>query len=342
MAINAGHGTVGANERKVGMRVVEPGQVLPGFRGMAGYAAKGLSIATGDSHAANKLPLMNVFVAACATELIEVIERHTGSRQWLVALVTGHGSVTTGKREVGALVVGERVGRGLEGGPGVALFASIAPGRGSELALVLVLVTVNAEPELDLVASLFSGWDMAVDTLHIGVRKEQREIGLSMICSSKCRGGPAFDRVATLATASVGAPEELSPVRIGIVAVGAVGEGDGSLEVGTFVAGNARYRDVLAEQRKLCLRVVEGRGEGGTLPTESIVAGVASLLELAFVRVGVAGRAGGERDAGVTRLAIGAGCVALLAGSGLVSSGEFEARLGVVEVLRVDFGAFPI
>ena len=72
------------------------------------------------------------------------------------------------------------------------------------------------------------------------------------------------------------------------------------------------------------------------------MAGVAGLGEFAFVRVAVAIGAVLELDAFISRLAVRAVSVAVLAADVAMLAGEREARGGVIEGLCVEAGGFPV
>src|ERR1035441_5940838 len=104
---------------------------------------------------------------------------------------------------------------------------------------------------------------------------------------------------------------ELAVMRIGLVTIHALGEGDRLFEISARVATRTIHGGVLALQRILGLRVIEipaHRSHGNSLPAFGVVAGLAALRETAVVRIGVAIRALGKRDSGVARFAVGASC----------------------------------
>lgn len=309
---------------------------------MAGLAPQRLARGVAPRHAFGKLALVNVLMATGATERVEVIERNLRADCRLVAVVAGYCLVPSGERKTRFLVHVQRVAGGLEGRSRVALLATVAPGLCRKLALVLILVAIHAEGKLDLVASLLASRNMAVGALDLGVGRDKREAGLGVIGRRISRWAPALNRVATLASAAVGALQELPLMRIGLVAIRAIDVRNRDFEIGALVAGHTRHFNVLAQQRELGLRVIEGRGEGRFLPRESAVAGVACLLEFALVRVAMASGAGGELQPCVSWQAIGAGGVAFLAGCVQVRPGKRIARLRVVEVFRIDLGGLPI
>ena len=203
----------------------------------------------------------------------------------------------------------------------MALLATIEPGRGGKLALVLILVAIDAQGVFQPVRGRLAGRRMAIGALHLLMRKHQRELGFGVVGRRISGRLPTIDRVATLAAALVCALNELAAMRIRLVAVRAIGKGDRQIEVGALVAGNAAYLAVFAEQRILCLRVVEVRCESGFFPRRGSVAGFAGLLELALVRVGVTVGTVGERNSKIAGLSVGTIGVALLAGYLLVRAG---------------------
>lgn len=63
--------------------------------------------------------------------------------------------------------------------------------------------------------------------------------------------------MATVASTAVRAVHELSAMGIGLVAIGAVGVWDRSFEVAALVAVQTLHFEMLADQRKAGLRVIE-------------------------------------------------------------------------------------
>lgn len=255
---------------------------------MARQAAKWLSSGVRNRHATAELPLVNVLMATGATELVEMVERHAGTGRRFVAFIAGHRLMSPRERETGLLVFCKSVAGGIEGSPGVALFTAIVPWSRRELASVLILMTIDAQAKADFEACILAGRNMAVGAFDLGMRRHKREAGLRMIRRCKRGRSPAFYLVATLATPTVGALQELSAMRIGIVAIRAIGKGYGRLEVGIPMASHTRHFDVFAQQREFRLRVIECRGECGLLPRRGRVATLASLFEFALVGIGMA------------------------------------------------------
>lgn len=108
------------------------------------------------------------------------------------------------------------------------------------------------------------------------------------------------------------------------------------------MTGQAPDLQMLANQREVRLRMVEGRHETGHLPTRRTVTGLAPLLELALVRIHVTRTALGIGDSRVARLAICSSRVAFLAGHVLMQARQWEMCLRMVEAMRVDLGALPV
>lgn len=121
--------------------------------------------------------------------------------------------------------------------------------------------------------------------------------------------------MATGALASIRTLRELSLVRIGLVAVRALGERNRLLEISAAVALDASDRGMFSEQRKLGFGMVEFliQTRRKLLPSTSVVAGLASLGKCSVVRIAMATRALAEGDSCVSRLIIRTRRVALFA-----------------------------
>jgi hypothetical protein len=70
--------------------------------------------------------------------------------------------------------------------------------------------------------------------------------------------------------------------------------------------------------------------------------GLASLLEFALVGISVARRTTRKLNSRVARLTIGAGNVALLTSNIVMHSGQWIARLRMIEMLCIDLCCFPV
>lgn len=204
----------------------------------------------------------------------------------------------------------------------MALIAAVAPRRRGKLPIVFILVAIEAGCELDFVAGRLAGRSMTVGALDLGVRRDQRKLGFGVISHRVGGRNPSFNGVAAFAASFVSPRKELAAMWVGLVAVRALDMGNLRLEVGALVAGEAGNLKVLAQQRVVGLGVIEGGREGGFLPCKGGVAALAALLELALVRISMAGRTGGKLKAGIFGQAIIAGPMAFLAGYLFVGAGE--------------------
>lgn len=127
------------------------------------------------------------------------------------------------------------------------------------------------------------------------------------------------------------------------MAIGALGECQGLLEVSSHVTLRAIYCRVFAEQRELGFRVIEILAQDGCrdlLPTGRAVARRAALRERAFMRIGVAIRAFLESQTRITRLVVWTRSMALLASHRSVHACQREASLRVIKL--ADIQAFPV
>ena len=153
-----------------------------------------------------------------------------------------------------------------------------------------------------------------------------------MLFNAECGGLPAIDVVTLCAFTLLRARVELAFMRIGFMAIVAIGERDFLLEIIFKVTGVAGHGGMLAEQRIFGLGVVEiVTGKHG-FPTACGVAGIASLLELATVGIQVAIGAGREFHVLIADGAPGGvRFVTLFTGHFDVQSGQGITRLRMVE-----------
>ncbi len=121
--------------------------------------------------------------------------------------------------------------------------------------------------------------------------------------------------MASRAFAAIWTHSELSLVWIGLVAVGTFREDNRLFEITAAVALNAPDRGMFSEQRELGLRVIKlvVQARRKLLPSAAVVTGLATLRERAVMRIAMAIRTLPKRNAGVTRLVIRTGRVALFA-----------------------------
>lgn len=269
--------------------MVEPRQILPFHGRVTGLAAQWLASAVQSRHALGKLSFVNVLMASGAPERVEMIESYLRVDGRFVAFVARNGYVPPGQRPVGLLVLTQRVAGGLEGDSCMALFTAVTPWFVGKLALVLILMAIHAERKLHPVTSLLACWDMTACALHLGVRRHERKAGFGVAARCVGRRAPAIHRVATLAPPPVGALLELASMLV-FMAIHAICKRDRRIEVRGLVASQAGHINMLAQQRKLRLRMIESCSEGRSLPRRGGMAGFAALLEVTLVRIGVAVR----------------------------------------------------
>ena len=225
----------------------------------------------------------------------------------------------------------------------MAAVASIEVRGRRELAGMLIRMAIGATFELDLEESVFSFMNMALGTLQPRMSALQRIRGQRVLFHRKRRRLPAVHGVARGTFSSARTFRELSTVRIGLVAVHALGEYQRLLEICVGVTLRTTDRRVFPFQRKLGLRVIEVQIQrlcGDLLPAACAVARLASLRRKAStVRVFVAIRALAERKARILSLAVCARRMALRTLHLCMQSGQRIPRFRVIELLDVDF--FP-
>jgi hypothetical protein len=143
----------------------------------------------------------------------------------------------------------------------MASFATIEPRRGYELPIMLIFVAAQTEFELDLIECFLALRDVAVSALYLGVWHYKRETSLSVIHCCVCTRFPTFNIMAALASSAIGSLYKLSAMRIGMVAIRAIGEGCEYFEIRILMACQAWNSNMLSQQRELSFRVIEGSDE---------------------------------------------------------------------------------
>ena len=73
VAINAGHGAMGADQRELGFGVIEAGKVFPVPGGVTGLAASGLSACAEGFHALGELAAVRILVTGGTGKILEMI-----------------------------------------------------------------------------------------------------------------------------------------------------------------------------------------------------------------------------------------------------------------------------
>lgn len=135
------------------------------------------------------------------------------------------------------------------------------------------------------------------------------------------------------ALAFFGAARKLAAVRIGLVAVDTLGEGDRLFKIAGGMTRDARDRGVLTEQRIFCFGVIEGKVLSNFFPAGGGVAMLARFLELTPMRIEMARGAGAKFHVLETRGAARCiGLVTFFAGDFGVQAGEWVPGFGMIEV----------
>jgi len=140
--------------------MVKTADINPRFGVVAGLAAERRSIGALLRHAILELSLVRIHVTGSAGTFIEVErENFVGSsaEAGFVTFRAGYGHVRAGQLKSSVLVLGNRECRAMEILYRVAIFAAVLVGRGGELLVVSVLVTIGAGRELHFVESVFAG-----------------------------------------------------------------------------------------------------------------------------------------------------------------------------------------
>lgn len=115
---------------------------------------------------------------------------------------------------------------------------------GSELPRVLIRVAIGAAVELDLEQRVFSPRNMALGALHPCMSALERIRAGRMLFHGECRGAPSLHGVTGRALDPSSTFLELSLVRIGLVAIGAVGKCQRLFEIAICVALFATHREM--------------------------------------------------------------------------------------------------
>ena len=198
--------------------------------------------------------------------LAEVIQRDLRSLCRFMALIASYGDMTACQRETRLLVLGQREARSLECRPGMALLAAIQPRFRRKLPFMLILVAVGTFGKFDLESRLLAGGNVASCAGHLFMRKLDRIAALGMIRDREKGRTPALFIVATHTLSAIRPLRKLTTVRIWIMAVFARLVRDRHMKIRTLVAGHAVHFKMLADQRKVCLRVIKFRRKPRTLP----------------------------------------------------------------------------
>jgi hypothetical protein len=180
VAIGASDHAMRSDQVEFRLRMVEPFDVNPGTRVVAGLAPQGRSIGAAKSHAILEFALVRIGVARRAGAVLEMEWQdfvRAAAQPDLVAIRAGHGGVGSGKRKARVFVL-----RGRKRGPveifyGVAIFATILVRRGGKLIVMGVLMAIHTGGEFDLIQRVFARRRVALVAGHRRMFSFQRILG---------------------------------------------------------------------------------------------------------------------------------------------------------------------
>jgi hypothetical protein len=201
-------------------------------------------------HAFRELAAMRIAVAAGAGAVLEPVPRYflSSRTQRLVTITAGHRNMASGQLKPGVLVLRQRECGRPKSLDRVARLATVQQGRGCELSLVSVAVTIHALGELDAIKRCLTRGQMAFLAAYRRVLALQRVTGGFVLHQSKLGRLEAFHGMAPRALAGVGALQELAAVRIRTVAIAALLECDRLFEIAARVALLAAQQRVFSYQ----------------------------------------------------------------------------------------------
>lgn len=337
MAVSARYAPVSSRQRERSIRVVKPVEFLPCLGRVAGFATRQCAVRTLCFHPFSELSFVWIRVAAGAGAIFK-FEFYRGYRsRWhrFMAIRAKHSQVCPRQRKPRVLVLTEREPCRLEALDVVAGFAAILMWRPSELSFVNVHVTVFTLRMCDFekrTLALRSLHNVTLFASHFRMVPFQRVFRSRMFLDGERRRRESLHCVAFCTFPAAGAPQELPLMRV-FVAVHTFCEGYGCLEVPVRVAIAACNRNMLAEQGKLCLRMIESLQFSDPVPARRVMAGFAGGAETAFVRIRMACGTLGESNPFVfcVRLRAGNLHVALGARDLFVRARQRKFRLGMIE-----------
>ena len=192
------------------------------------------------------------------------------------------------------LVFREREGRWLVRLHAMAAVARVEIRSRSKLLRVAIAMAIGAAIELHFENRVAAFRNVALRALQTRVTTLQRILGQSVLFHRKSRRFPPLHSVAGRTFSAIGALRKLTFVRIGLMAVHALGKSQGLLEISIGMALRASDAGVLPFQGKFCFGMIEAfiyRVQRNLFPSAGVVAGLATLREAAMMRIFVAVRA---------------------------------------------------
>ena len=242
MAFVACNRAMSSYQGKFRFRMVKAADVDPGPGGVAGFAAQRSAIGALLRHAVLEFALVGIGVAGGAGAVLEMERQNlvgSSSEAHFVAFRAGHGHMRPGQDKPRVLVLGNRECRAMKVLYGMAILATVLIGSGGKLFVMRVLMAIRAGREFHLVEGVFSGGRMTFVAGDGGMFSFQRIVRSRVLFHAEQRWLPALDGVA-LGAFSLARPRlELPLMGIGIMAIGALGEGQRLLEIACCVTVGA-------------------------------------------------------------------------------------------------------
>jgi len=146
VAVQASSGTMRTDQREIGFRVIEARQLLPRFRGVAGFATRGFAVHSDAEHAFPELSFVWIGVAGGAIKFLPVVDGRlliAGLNRVLVTVGACGRHMAAGQHETRLLVANQRKCRGMVSVESMALLALIEVRRRRELGCMPIRVTVR-------------------------------------------------------------------------------------------------------------------------------------------------------------------------------------------------------
>jgi len=342
VAFAAGNSAMSPDQWEFRFRMVETADVDPGLGAVARFAAERSAIGAFLRHAVFEFALMDILVAGGA-RAVRKMERQnlvrSSAQAHFVALRAGYRHVGSGQHEMSVLVLGNGKRRAMKVLNGMAILAAVLVWSGGKLLVMRVLMAIRAGREFNFVQSVFAGRRVAFIASDGHMFSFERILRRRVLFHSKLRRLPALNGVALRALSLAGPRLELSFVRIGGMAIHALGESQRLLEITRGVAVAATNFQMHSHEGIFCFRMVELHRRIHFFPTGCRMAGFTGSLEGPLVRVGMAIDAGIEFDPGILHRLVRAGWeMALLARYLGMHSGQRIFGFRMVELLRL----FPV
>jgi hypothetical protein len=184
MARSAADGAMDTPKRERGAGVIEAVNVGPGPGAMASLTAELGIIRPSSLHPIFELAVMWVEMAGGAGTIYKPKRQNfvgPVSEPDLVTLSASYGGVATGQREISFLMLRNGEGGAMKVGHGVAGFAPVLVRGGSKLAVVGVLVTIQAGGKFDLIYGFLPSGNVTFAAFHLCMHTLQGILGGSVL-----------------------------------------------------------------------------------------------------------------------------------------------------------------